>query len=336
MLSSWLRRGAALLMSLVAVVAVSGAVSVPAAAANNCHTNDEGTVVCDVEVEVPGTPGGETPGAGPADFTPGPTTCTHTPAGGEPAEIPCSRDGAWWSNEMQCYWSLDDPQAAPPTGKDASVGAWYSCTPIDECGTGACYVPSVWRTSPPPGIVRYTPAQAAGMLARTFVLSPIEIGMAPEMKVHSDDPAGTAPYRRTWVGIPVWLWVSQPTESTWGPITRTATYGGVTVTGTASVQSLNWSSGDGRNISCGAGTPFDAAAMANQAAVDSPTCGFRYQNQSDGGTFTLSATSTWAVEWNGGGQSGRIAMPTTTTSTTVRVGELQSVNVSQDGDTFGG
>ncbi len=68
----------------------------------------------------------------------------------------------------------------------------------------------------PPGINRYTPAQAAAALARTFVLSPIEIGMAPELKVHSDDPAGTAPYRRTWVGIPVWLWVNNPTPSSWG------------------------------------------------------------------------------------------------------------------------
>ncbi|EYT57084.1 hypothetical protein [Microbacterium sp. UCD-TDU] len=174
------------------------------------------------------------------------------------------------------------------------------------------------------------------MLARTFVLKPIEIGMAPSEKVHSDDPAGTAPYRRTWVGIPVWLWVDQPTESTWGPISRTATYGGVTVSGTASVQSLTWSSGDGQSVSCGAGMYFDLGYWANRAVVDSPTCGFRYQHQSDGGTFTLSATSTWAVEWTGGGQSGRIAMPTTSTSTTVRVGELQSVNVSQDGDTFGG
>lgn len=338
MLRTWARRGAAVLVSFAAVIAVSVSFSVPASAANNCHTNSQGQVVCDVEVEVPGGPGSETPGTGPADFTPGPTTCTYTPKEGEPREVPCSKDGGWWANDIQCYWTLDDPQRPAPTGRDASVGAWYSCLPIEpaDCGGRLCYGTSVWRETPPPGVNRYTPAQAAGMLARTFVLKPIEIGMAPEQKVHTDDPAGTAPYRRTWVGIPVWLWVSPPTESTWGPISRTATYGGVTVSGTASVQSLTWTSGDGQTRSCGAGTRFDAAAMANQAAVDSPTCGFRYQHQSDGGTFTLSATSTWAVEWTGGGQSGRIAMPTTSTSTTVRVGELQSVNVSQDGDTFGG
>lgn len=331
MLSKWLRRSAAVMVSFAAVIAVSVSFSVPAAAANNCHTNSQGQVVCDVEVEVPGGPGTETPVTGPGDFTPGPTECTYTKED-PPRVVPCSNDGGWWSNDMQCYWHLISPQSPPPPGRDASSGAWYECLGLVPGGFGV----GVWLTTPPPGVAQYTPAQAAGMLARSFVLKPIEIGMAPEQKVHTDDPAGTAPYRRTWVGIPVWLWVSQPTESTWGPISRTATYGGVTVSGTASVQSLTWTSGDGQSISCGAGTPFDAAAMANQAAVDSPTCGFRYQHQSDGGTFTLSATSTWAVEWTGGGQSGRIAMPTTTTSTTVRVGELQSVNVSQDGDTFGG
>lgn len=102
------------------------------------------------------------------------------------------------------------------------------------------------------------------------------------------------------------------------------------------MQSLTWSSGDGQTIGCGAGTPFDAVSMANVAAVDSPDCGFRYQQTSGNGSFTLSATTNWAVEWAGGGQSGRIQMPTTTSSTTVTVSELQSVNVSQDGDTFNG
>ncbi|MDZ5146337.1 hypothetical protein [Microbacterium testaceum] len=164
------------------------------------------------------------------------------------------------------------------------------------------------------------------------MLQPIRIGMAPAEKVHSDDPPGTAPYRRTWVGIPVWLWVDQPSESTWGPITKTATYGGVTVTATASVQSLTWSSGDGQNVTCGVGTAFDEAYWADKAAQDSPTCGFRYQHTSKDGAFALSATTNWTVAWSAGGQTGNIQMPTVTSSTTVRVGELQSVNVTVPGD----
>ena len=178
-------------------------------------------------------------------------------------------------------------------------------------------------------------AASVEKLAKTFVLSAVDIGMAPELKTHTDDPPGTAPYRRTWVGIPVWLWVNQPTAATWGPMEKTATLGGVTVTATAKVQSLTWNSGDGQNVTCGEGTQFVAAAYANQAAVDSPTCGLRYQHTSKGGTFTVTATTNWIVEWTGGGQSGNIQMPTTSSSTDVRVGELQSVNVvTPSGDPF--
>ncbi len=65
-----------------------------------------------------------------------------------------------------------------------------------------------------------------------------------------------------------------------------------------------------------------------------PTCGIRYQHTTKGGTFTVTATTSWVVQWTGGGQSGQIQMPTTTSTTDVRVGELQSVNVTTTGDTY--
>jgi len=339
-LTSNVRRFLAALVALCLVSAGVFAGTAAVAAGNNCWTDESGNVICDVEATDPGNP--ETPGGGsgtgPAGFTPGPKTCTYRPFDGEAEEIPCTVDGGWWSNSEQCYWFLKDPQPAPPPGKDASVGAWYNCSSLvrPDCNISRdCSGFDRWLTAPPPGINRYTPAQAAGMLARSFILRPIEIGMAPQLKVHTDDPPGTAPYRRTWVGIPVWLWVDNPTDSTWGPISRTATYGGVTVTGKASVTSLTYTSGDGQTIGCGGGgTRFDPAYWANRAAQDSPTCGFRYQHTSKGTPFTVSATSTWSVEWTGGGQSGRIQMPSTTSTTTVRVGELQSVNVTVPGDTY--
>lgn len=323
---------------ILAILAVVLAVMVPvsaASAADGCVRNPvTGTWDCEVGAGGGGEPGGYNPGGGstgPVDFTPGPSSCTYTGVDG-PKEIPCSRDGGWWSNDRQCYWSLDDPQSAPPPGRDPSVGAWYTCNLYQCNDPRGCYTMGQWLLAPPPGIVRYTPAQAAGMLVRTFVLQPITIGMAPEQKVHSDDPIGTAAYRRTWVGIPVWLWVDGTSESTWGPLSRTATYGGVTVTATAGVRTLTWSSGDGQTVNCGVGTRFNAAAMADQLAVDSPTCGFRYQRTSGSGTFTVSASTTWSVEWSGGGDSGTIAMPTTTSTAQVRVGELQSVNTANYGD----
>lgn len=330
--------GLGLLMSLLAA-------PFAALADNNCVTLANGSVSCNVGVSDPGSPGGggtPTPvdDSGPGGFTPGPTACHYDGSqGGVAADVPCSANDGWWSPSGQCYTKIVDPQSPPPAGKDASVGAWYTCVPVGtNCGTAAvprdCVGATFWSDVPPPGINRYTPAQAAGALAKTFVLAGVNIGMAPAEKVHTDDPVGTAAYRRTWVGIPVWLWVNQPTPATWGPMGKTATLGGVTVTATASVQTLTWSSGDGQTVNCGLGTPFDQAAMGDQLAVDSPNCGFRYQDTSGSGTFTVTATTAWVVQWSGGGQSGTIAMPTTSSSTQVHVGELQSVNTIQSGDTY--
>jgi hypothetical protein len=179
--------------------------------------------------------------------------------------------------------------------------------------------------------VRYTPAQAAALLVRTFQLRGIDIGMAPAQKVHVDDTAGTTAYRRAWVGIPVWLWANDPQPLNYGPYTQTATLGGVTVTATARVASVTWTSGDGQNITCGAGTVFDLDGMRDQLAADSPTCGYRYQKTSGGREFTVTATSHWDVEWTGGGTDGTIAVRDTSSTTQVHVGELQSVNTDLAG-----
>jgi hypothetical protein len=128
------------------------------------------------------------------------------------------------------------------------------------------------------------------------------------------------------VGIPVWLWVDDPQPLTFGPYSKSATLGGVTVTATAAVQSVTWSGGDGQTVTCGAGTAFNEAAMQDELASDSPTCGFRYQKTSGGGTFTVTATSNWLVRWTGGGTDGTIAVPTVRSTTKVRVGQLESVN----------
>jgi len=340
MLSSVRRKSAALILGVVLVSAGFVMTTGAPAFADSCHVDAFGNTVCDVGAGGGGTGGGGTPNGGgsnssPSGFTTGPSDCHYTD-NGKDVKLPCSADGGWWSNSDQCYWTIADPQQAAPPGESANQGAWYLCVPRagdPSCAFGCTGAP-VWKNTPPPGINRYTPAQAAGMLLKKFVLEPIPIGMAPASKVHSDDPAGTAPYRRTWVGIPVWLWVNGTSTSTWGPIDKSATYGGVTVSAKASVQTLTWNSGDGQTINCGVGTRFNEAAMANQLATDSPTCGFRFQHTSGSGTFTVTATTNWVVTWSGGGQTGTVQMPSTSSSTQVRVGELQSVNTSMPGDSY--
>ena len=292
---------------------------------------------CDVSVDQPGSqhmpaPNPSIENGSPASFTPGPQTCSY-----DGTTVACSDPEGSWSNNITCrgYVSLQATQGPPPPGRDAAVGAWYRCaTYCPPPQFRDCSGATFWSDTPPAGIDRYTPGQAAALLVRTFQLRGIDIGMAPGEKVHTDDPAGSVAYRRTWVGIPVWLWVDNPRPLNFGPYTERATLGGVTVRATAQVASVTWSSGDGQSVTCGAGTAFNLGAMRDRLAVDSPTCGFRYQHTSGAGEFTVTATSHWSVRWVGGGTDGTIAVRDTSSSALVHVGELQSVNTDL-ADSFG-
>jgi hypothetical protein len=105
------------------------------------------------------------------------------------------------------------------------------------------------------------------------------------------------------VGLPTWMWVADPGQHTWGPITRTASSAGYGVTATAKVQRVVWAMGDGNTVTCTKrGTPY-ADSFGKRA---SPDCGYTYTRQ---GTYTVRATSYWRVIWAGIGQSGTIAAP---------------------------
>ena len=69
------------------------------------------------------------------------------------------------------------------------------------------------------------------------------------------------------------------------------------------------------------GTPYDA----RYGDQSSPTCGHRYTRASGvqpGGTYTVTATSYWTIDWAGGGQSGTVDLDFSR-SIDNRVGELQ-------------
>src|SRR3546814_8805442 len=71
-------------------------------------------------------------------------------------------------------------------------------------------------------------------------LDPIEIGIVPESGAN----------RAGLVGLPVWMWVDQPTDVTFGPITASAAEGTVSVSATANVSSIVWNMGDGTKVNC--------------------------------------------------------------------------------------
>ena len=146
------------------------------------------------------------------------------------------------------------------------------------------------------------PEQIARSLVARIQLKPIKVGLVPR---------GTD--AMTVVGMPVWLWVDEPSRTTWGPATITA--GGMTLT--ARVQSVTWDMGDGTTLTCGKGTEW----KRGMGADPSPTCGHTYVEQ---GRYTIRARSHWVARWSGYGQSGTIPV-TLSTSRVLDVGEIQVI-----------
>ena len=103
---------------------------------------------------------------------------------------------------------------------------------------------------------------------------------------------------------------------------------GLSVTATATAESIAWDMGDGHTVTCKTpGTPY----AASDGLAPSPDCGYTYTQPSGhmpGGTYTITATTTWKVTWTSSdGESGALPPLTTPPSTVaVKVGELQAVN----------
>jgi hypothetical protein len=125
------------------------------------------------------------------------------------------------------------------------------------------------------------------------------------------------------VGVPMWMWVNQ-SPTTYGPNTASATAGGTTVTATAKVSKIVWQMSDGASVTCnGPGTPY----QASEGMAQSPTCGHVYSKSSAGaksGKFPVTATSTWTIDWEGGGATGQLT-EIRQTDVQVAIGELQVV-----------
>lgn len=235
--------------------------------------------------------------------------------GGGGADPATGGGGGGKSNPMiqiNGVWCLPGGQAVPqppqsePVWQGHSDGAIYLCEVPAHVGPGVlatAYTLQYWALAAPP------PPPDPQVLARRAVasmnLSAITIGMVPE----------PVPGRVGLVGMPNWMWVQNPTQHTWGPITRSASAGGWTVTATARVAQVMWDMGDGQVVSCGAGTPYDDS----YGKAPSPTCGHVYTRQ---GSYTVRATSHWVITWAGIGQAGTITMDLSQNAP-VTIGEAQ-------------
>ncbi|MCT1517139.1 hypothetical protein [Dietzia cercidiphylli] len=131
------------------------------------------------------------------------------------------------------------------------------------------------------------------------------------------------------VGMPVWMWVENPSPETIGPMQRVVTSGPVVVTLNATMMAVNWDMGDGGHVLCpGALAPFTPYTdVAGDAP--SPTCGYRYNRSSltePGKQFEVTASSTWQVTWTAttpAGATGGVIPMARSSSTNISVGENQ-------------
>lgn len=284
-----------------------------------CTQPDPATGLCLVTVEVPAHPGQTDPADpdGPQDsgsaascyWDPTKQGVSSPPAG----PVPCTLDGAYWSNSFNCYIQAADPQ--PPAGDpmwqghDPGDGAVYDCF---QPQTGIAV--TIWAASAPPGSgAGPSPREVAEIAIKQMNLSAIDIGIVPQP---GPDSVGL-------VGMPVWMWVDHPNDHTFGPITASASAGGITVTATAKVFRITWDMGDGTQVVCRtAGTPY----LPSYGRKDSPDCGHTYERSSadqPDQKFTVSATSDWVVTWAGAGQTGTIRLDGLIRSTQIAVGEAQ-------------
>ncbi|MFD7708585.1 ATP/GTP-binding protein [Streptomyces sp. NPDC059786] len=292
-----LTRGRGLAVTALAAAAVLAA---PAASrADDAPTgggrSECGLYNCEVEVEVPGQAGGQAGGSASSGGSGGGSSGSD---GGEHANV--------------CSYKLADPQ--PPAGSLDWEG--------HEPGDGAVYEQSCTRSQGLLTIVRMVwladpPAQETvdpAVLAQRAVDSMTLLG--PD--IASPRAAGTYT-----VGVPMWMWVNQ-SATTYGPNTASASAGGITVTAVAKVSKIVWQMGDGASVTCnGPGTAY----QASDGMAQSPTCGHVYSKTSAAarnGKYPLTATSTWTIDWQGGGAAGQL-IQTRQTNVQVAIGELQVV-----------
>jgi hypothetical protein len=272
----------------------------------------------------------------PASSSPDPTNPSNSGGVTQPActlttgfEIDCFRDGLVWSNSRQCYEGIVDtmPPQSNPVWQGNTDGLIIVCSGlacIDDGGASdrggpPCRQLTYWANRAPGETV--TAPEIAQQAVASMALHAGAIGTAPP-------PITVKPDSMAIIGIPVWLWVADPGESTTGPITRTASVGRVSITATATLDRITYDMGDGSMRTCEGPNAAGTAYTSGQGGLPSPTCGHIYTrtsgNQPDT-AYTITATSQWSITWSATtGESG--AFPLTFTNTTqLRVGELQTI-----------
>jgi hypothetical protein len=199
---------------------------------------------------------------------------------------------------------LPSDPAIPPGETDGVTGSLYMCA---DPWASAAY--SLWV---PKGLIPVfvDPARMAVQLVASMGFEPIKIGSAPSV----------TPGSVGLIGLPTWLWVQDPSATTYGPNRKSATQNGITITAVGRVDKLVWTMGNGDALTCrGPGTPY----AESFGFSPSPDCGYRY---SEPGEYDITATAWWTVSWTAStGESGSVPLRVGSRGHLV-IGEVQVIN----------
>jgi hypothetical protein len=188
----------------------------------------------------------------------------------------------------------------PLKGQDTGgPGRWYTLSCLGTDGVWpdgvAAGVAQAWlassdlpQTGPDPQMLARRALARIGLTAPDIRIFPPATGSTP-------------------VGMPTWLSTTQ-TPQTWGPITDSFCEQGLCVAINARAVRIEWDMGDGNVVSCGRGqnVPW-RPGMDFLAPQQAGACHHVYAAPSrhlPDVSYQLRATSTFRVEWSGGGQSG--------------------------------
>ena len=167
----------------------------------------------------------------------------------------------------------------------------------------------------PRGPVRpVTPSLDLDALARSLV---VRLRLPDATPIFGPDPNNNE-WKMLAVGFPVWLMTA-------GPRSRATSVSsdGLTFRLSARLTSTAFNLGDGSRVTCTSMTPFTASSKAGSA---SPTCGHVYAKPSlPKGSYTVTATANWTVNWSVDGISGSFPM-SYSDSARLPIGELQALN----------
>jgi hypothetical protein len=187
-------------------------------------------------------------------------------------------------------------------------------------GSGLLWVPA--SSGAAPAAQAISPTAAASQAEKSIGLPSPVIGLNPQ------------PF--SVVALDTWMWIDR---GAWHAYSATASVGSVTATAVATPVSVQWAMGDGSTVTCnGPGTAYRTDLPA---IVQSTNCSHTYRRSSVGqpspdgnpndGAFTVTTTISWDVSWTSSvpGTGGSLPPLETTSSTRLRVEQVQSVDTAQ-------